>query len=36
MLIQIYHSATGKQFALVQTGSALQNGAGAKYYVMAR
>lgn len=34
--IQIYHSATGRQVALVQTGTSSQNGAGAKYYIMAR
>jgi hypothetical protein len=34
--IQIYHSAAGKQVALVQTVSAQQNGTGAKYYVLAR
>lgn len=34
--MQIYHSATGKQIALVQTVSNQQNGSGAKYYVIAR
>ncbi len=34
--IQIYHSAAGKQVALVQTVNSQQYGTGAKYYVLAR
>ncbi len=34
--IQIYHSATGKHVALVQTGSQSQFGVGSKYYVLTR
>ena len=34
--IQIFHSATGKHVALVQTGSSMQFGVGSKYYVLAR
>ncbi|WP_426103653.1 PKD domain-containing protein [Massilia sp. TSP1-1-2] len=34
--IQIYHSSTGKQVALVQTVTSLSTGAGAKFYVLTR
>jgi hypothetical protein len=34
--INIFHSANGNHVALVQTGSAVQNGAGVKYYVATR
>lgn len=34
--LQIYHSATGKHVALVQTMTAAPAGAGAKYYVVTR
>lgn len=33
--IKLWHSADGRRLALVQTGSALQNGPGVKYYVIA-
>lgn len=32
--IKVWHSAGGRRVALVQTGSALQNGPGVKYYVI--
>jgi hypothetical protein len=32
----IFHSAGGKHIALVQTGSAVQNGAGVSYFVLVR